>query len=61
MVKTTEVTGEAWGKRFFRYEKTLYQIQKRVTDSSSQLKKLVEVIEVEKASGISTLYTAKFK
>lgn len=45
-------------------EKALHQIQKMVTESSSKLKKLseiTEVIEVEKASGILTLYTSKFK
>lgn len=45
-------------------QKSLNQIQKMVTESSGKLKKLAEiteVIEVEKASGILTLYTSKFK
>ena len=44
--------------------KSLQQIQKMVTQSSDKLKKLSEitdVIEVERASGILTLYTSKFK
>ena len=45
-------------------EKSLHQIQKMVTQSSDKLKKLAEiteVIEVEKASGILTIYSSKFK
>jgi len=45
-------------------QKVLNQIQKMVTESSGKLKELAEiteVIEVEKVSGILTLYTSKFK
>ena len=45
-------------------DKTLRQIQKMVTDSSEKLKKLTEITEVivvEKASGLLTLYTSKFR
>lgn len=45
-------------------DRSLQQIQKMVTNSSENLKKLAEmtdVIEVEKASGLLTLYTSKFK
>lgn len=45
-------------------EQSLQQIQKMVTQSADKLKTLSEisdVIEVERASGILTLYTSKFK
>lgn len=45
-------------------ERSLQQIQKMVTESTTKLKKLseiTEVIEVEKASGLLTLYSSKFK
>ena len=45
-------------------KKTLQQIQKMVNESSDKLKKLseiTEVIEVEKANGLLTLYSSRFK